>query len=85
MASKKTTDGFPVALKASVAYVKGRALETYGSGAGIVSGRKNTPPKNIIGNRNRFESIMASLGSDAKPDIIVPMPVNEKLASSISR
>jgi hypothetical protein len=26
---------------------------------------------------------MASLGSDANPDIIVPMPVKEKLASMI--
>jgi hypothetical protein len=44
---------------------------------------KNTPPRNIIGNRSRFESIIASRGSEAKPEIIVPIPVNEKLASMI--
>ena len=44
---------------------------------------KKTPPRNIIGNLRRFESIIASLGSGAKPDIIVPMPVKEKLASKI--
>jgi hypothetical protein len=47
---------------------------------GIASIEKKTPPKNIIGNLRRFESIIASLGSDAKPEIIVPIPVKEKLA-----
>jgi hypothetical protein len=73
------------ALKPSVAYVSGRALATYGRGIGIDSIGKKTPPRNIIGNLSKFESIIASLGSDANPEIIVPIPVKEKLASTMTR